>query len=455
MKRQKIFFLVTLVMLYCFGLTYKSYCMSKESKIYKNIYIENIDVSGLTESNAIKKLNNSLYNKDSIELFYGDKKYNLSLNEINFKFKVEDAVNTAINIGRDSDFFNNIKTKFNLSTGEIIKLNVDTDYNKAKLNEYINNLSKEIDITPVDATITVENNNFNISKEVYGVNLKKEALLSEIDKNIKNKKFGNINIYTETINPKYTYEKLANINTLLGQYETKFNSKNQNRVSNIKLAINKINNVLIDYNEEFSFNNIIGKRSTEQGFKSAPIIVNGEMQLGMGGGICQVSSTVYNAALYSGLEIVQARNHSIPSGYIEKGRDATVSYGNIDLIFKNNYKSPILIKNEVKDNKIITTIYGNENDKKIVDIRTDISGIIKPKIIEKESKSLYEGETRIESKGRNGYKVKTYRVYKNEDGSSINEELINESYYPPKNKVLINGTKKKVDTTKNLNSEII
>ncbi|RDC48340.1 hypothetical protein DVA85_29435, partial [Acinetobacter sp. RIT592] len=170
--------------------------MSKESKIYKNIYIENIDVSGLTESDAIKKLNNSLYNKDSIELFYGDKKYNLSLNEINFKFKVEDAVNTAINIGRDSDFFNNIKTKFNLSTGKIIKLNVDTDYNKAKLNEYINNLSKEIDITPVDATITVENNNFNISKEVYGVNLKKEVLLSEIDKNIKNKKFGNINIYT-------------------------------------------------------------------------------------------------------------------------------------------------------------------------------------------------------------------------------------------------------------------
>ncbi|MCG4734861.1 VanW family protein, partial [Casaltella massiliensis] len=77
------------------------------------------------------------------------------------------------------------------------------------------------------------------------------------------------NIYTEMINPKYTYEKLANINTLLGQHETKFNSKNQNRVSNIKLAINKINNVLIDYNEEFSFNNIIGKRSTEQGFKSA------------------------------------------------------------------------------------------------------------------------------------------------------------------------------------------
>ncbi|MCU9810135.1 VanW family protein [Paraclostridium sp. AKS46] len=248
---------------------------------------------------------------------------------------------------------------------------------------------------------------------------------------------------------------MANINTLLGQYETKFNSKNQNRVSNIKLAINKINNVLIDYNEEFSFNNIIGKRSTEQGFKSAPIIVNGEMQLGMGGGICQVSSTVYNAALYSGLEIVQARNHSIPSGYIEKGRDATVSYGNIDLIFKNNYKSPILIKNEVRDNKIITTIYGNENDKKIVDIRTDILGIIKPKTIEKESKALYEGETRIESKGRNGYKVKTYRVYKNEDGSSINEELINESYYPPKNKVLIKGTKKKLDTTKNLNSEII
>lgn len=455
MKRQKIFFLVILVMLYCFGLTYKSYCMSNESKIYENIYIENIDVSGLTKNDTIKKINDSLYKDKYIKLNYQNKEYDLNLNDINFKFEVEDAADRAISIGRGSDIFTNVKTKLNLRLGKNIKLNVDTTYDENKLKEYIKNLSEEINISPIDSSITIENDKFNVSKEIYGINLNQDKLFNEINKQIINKDFKNVDIPIESINPKYTYEKLSNINSVLGQYETKFNLKNQNRVSNIKLAINKINNVLIDSKEEFSFNDIIGKRSTEQGFKNAPIIVNGEMQLGMGGGICQVSSTVYNAALYSGLEIVQARNHSIPSGYIQKGRDATVSYGNIDLVFKNNYRYPVLIKNEVKADKIITTIYGNEDDKKIVDIKTEIIQTIKFNMIEKESDDLYEGKTKVESKGRNGYKVKTYRVYKNYDGSVINEELVNESYYPPKSKVIIKGTKKKVDTTKELNTKTI
>ena len=449
MKRQKIFFLLTLVILYSFGLMYKSYGISKENKVYKNIYIENIDVSGLKKSDAIKKLNNSLYNKKFITLCYENKKFTLNLDDISFRFKVDEAVNRAINIGRDDKFLNNIRTKINLTLGKSIKSKVDTEYDKVKLNEYINNLSKEIDIKPIDSSINVENSNFNITKEVYGINLNKEELLKKIDQNIKNKNFEDINITTSIINPKYTYKKLSGINTLLGEYETKFNLKNINRVSNIKLAINKINSVLIDSNEQFSFNNIIGKRNIEHGFKNAPIIVNGEVQLGMGGGICQVSSTIYNAALYSGLEIVQARNHSMPSSYIDKGRDATVSYGNVDLVFKNNYKTPILIKNEVKENKIITKIYGSQNDKKTVEIRTDILEIIKPQIIQKESNNLYEGQTKVECNGRNGYKVKTYRIYKREDGKLINEEVVSESYYPPKNKVLIKGVKKNKDNIKN------
>jgi vancomycin resistance protein YoaR len=429
--------------------------MSKESKIYKNIYIENIDVSGLTKIDAIKKLNKSLYKDEYINLDYNKKIYILNLSDINFKFKVEDTVNEAISIGKDNNFLTNVKTKFNLKSAKIIKLNVDTDYDESKLREYIKNLAKEINVNPVESSINVNNDDFTVSREISGIRLNEENLFKKINEKITNKDFNNTEIPTESLNPKYTYEKLSNINTILGQYETKFNLKNQNRVSNIRLAINKINNVLIDSYEEFSFNNIIGMRSVEKGFKNAPIIVNGEMQLGMGGGICQVSSTVYNAALYSGLEIVQARNHSIPSGYIEKGRDATVSYGNIDLVFKNNYKYPILIKNEVKGDKIMTTIYGNENDKKIVDIKTEIIQTIRPNMIEKKSGHLYEGKTKVESKGRDGYKVKTYRVYKHEDGSVVNEELINESYYPPKNKVIIKGIKKKIDTTKQLNTEII
>lgn len=449
MKRQKIFLLIILVMIYCCGITYKSYSMSKEIKIYKNIYIENIDVSGMTKKDAIKKLNKYLNKKDYINLLYGESKYNLKLDDIGFRFKIEDSVDKAIRIGRDSKFLENLKTKLNLKLGKDTNLSVDTEYNNEKLNLCIDNILKKIELNPINAKIKIKNNKFKIKEERYGIGVNKKELIRNIDINIKHKKFKDIDIHTERLIPKFTYNKLKKINTLLGSYETKFNLNNKNRSENIRLASKKLNGILIDSNEEFSFNNTIGRRSTEKGFKSAPIIINGEARLGMGGGICQVSSTLYNAAIYSGLDIVQVKNHTIPSSYIAKGRDATVSYGDIDLIFKNTFKSPILINNEIDGNKIIIKIYGNEEDKKIINIKTDTLKVIEHKTIEKESDSLYEGETRVQTKGRDGYKVNTYRIYKNKDGIFINKELINESYYPPKNEVFIKGTKKKVNNIKN------
>ena len=442
MKRHKIYFLLMISMLFCVGLADKSYAINKDSKIYKNVYIENIDVSGLSKSEAIEKINKIVNKDNNINLSYKDKKYKLNLKDIGFSYKIKEAVDKAHKVGRSETFLSNTKMKLNLQLGEEVKFKLDVDYDKDKLNSYICDLYKKIYIHPINSNITLSESGFEVSKEMDGIELNKQQMFEMLNKKIMNRDYSTCDIPVSVIKPKYTFDKLSKINTILGTYETSFNSKNNNRANNIKVATNKINNILIDSNESFSFNKLIGKRSIEQGFKEAPIILNGDMKLGMGGGICQVSSTVYNAALYSGLEIVQARNHSIPSGYIQKGRDATVSYGNIDLIFKNKYNSPILIHNSVEGNKIISTIYGSEEDKKEIDIRIDIVKTIPQKTVVKESDKLCEGKTEVSEKGREGYEVNTYRLYKNKDGNVDKKELVNASYYPPKSKVILKGINK-------------
>lgn len=455
MKRHKIYFLLIISILCYFGLIEKSYAINKDSKICKNVYIENIDVSGLTKSEAIDKINKLVCKNNNINLLYKDKNYNLKLEDVGFYYKVEEVVKKAHGVGRNKGLLSDVKTKMDLYLGEKVNFKLDVGYEKNKLETYIFNLAKDIYVSPINSEIKLSENKFKVSDEKNGVKLNKKELFNLLDKKIIDKDYSECYIPTSIITPKYTFEKLSKIDTILGTYETEFNSKNKNRVNNITIATNKINNTLIDSNEKFSFNETTGKRDIEQGFKEAPIILNGKLELGMGGGICQVSSTIYNAALYSGLEIIQAKNHSIPSSYIQKGRDATVSYGNIDLIFENKFDSPILIQSKVENDKIISTIYGNHEDKKYIDIKTNIVETIPQEIIVKRSDKLYEGKTKVGEKGRRGYKVNTYRIYKNEDGSIDKEELINECYYPPKNKVIVKGTKKKHENLNRTNIKII
>ena len=120
--------------------------------------------------------------------------------------------------------------------------------------------------------------------------------------------------------------------------------------------------------EVFSYNTQTGKRTKANGYKDAPVIVNGKLENDVGGGVCQVSSTIFNSALYSGLDITSRQNHSLKSSYVSIGRDAMVSDGGSDLRFKNPYSHPIYIKNVVSDGVITSRIYGNVSDKKNITI---------------------------------------------------------------------------------------
>ena len=441
MNRHKIYAIAILILCFIIVFQKESYANSNKSKIYNNIYIENIDMSGLTKEEAIDKLKESIYCNKEINFLYDEHIYPLNFDFIELNYNIEDTVEKAFNIGRNKNIVDNTKTKINLKLGYKINFRLEPKYNNEKIDDYIEILCSQINKEPVDATINIEQDNIKVTDEVIGIKINKDTIRETIIDKIDELDFDETSIPINIIKPKYTYENLSKINSVLGSYKTKFNLSNYNRSNNIYIATNKTNNILLNNNEEFSFNNIIGQRSEQAGFKEAPVIINGEMQSGLGGGICQVSSTIYNAVLYSGLEITEARNHSIPSSYIEKGRDATVSYGAVDLKFRNNYQYPILIQNKVINDTIVTTIYGNDRYKREIDIVTELVETIPNKTIVKKSSIMYNGENFIQEKGRSGYKIKTYRIYKNKNGEILSKEYINESYYPPINKIIIKGTK--------------
>jgi vancomycin resistance protein YoaR len=164
-----------------------------------------------------------------------------------------------------------------------------------------------------------------------------------------------------TLHPKVDSEILAHIRTQkIGQYITYFNKHNEERTQNIALATEKINNTVVFPGEVFSFNGVVGKRTKEKGYKKAPVIVKGELSEDIGGGICQVSSTLYNAVDQAGVAILERYHHSKRVPYVPEGRDATVSWYGPDFTFKNAYNQPLLIRAKIEGGQVIIAVYSSD-----------------------------------------------------------------------------------------------
>ncbi|RUS48267.1 hypothetical protein ELR57_05280 [Cohnella sp. AR92] len=146
----------------------------------------------------------------------------------------------------------------------------------------------------------------------------------------------------------------------IGQYATYFNSNNRNRAKNIALSAKAIDNRVVFPGEKFSFNQTVGRRDSSKGYVRAPIIVRGELSEGIGGGICQVSSTLFNAADRAGLRILERYSHSRHVPYVMPGRDATVSWGGPDFVFSNPYNQPVLIRAFAGAGSLYVSIYSSE-----------------------------------------------------------------------------------------------
>ncbi|WP_087973129.1 VanW family protein [Oceanobacillus rekensis] len=227
-----------------------------------------------------------------------------------------------------------------------------------KLENLMDNLEEAVYRNAEDARFDKDG---KIIGEELGATLDRQEFRNLFRELYYNENKGKLTVPKTAVYPKVNRGLLKEISMLeLGRYVTSFKQSNLERSHNIDLASEAINNTVIFPGETFSFNQVVGERTAERGYKKAPVIVKGELAEDIGGGICQVSSTLYNAVDLKGIQIVERYAHSRQVPYVPPGRDATVSWWGPDFVFKNLYNEPILIRAKSESGQMVVTLYSSD-----------------------------------------------------------------------------------------------
>jgi vancomycin resistance protein YoaR len=238
--------------------------------------------------------------------------------------------------------------------------------------------------------------------------------------------------------PEYTDEALASLlfRDKLGSWTSKLTS-NETRSKNIELAAAEVNGVVIMPGEDFSFNDTVGERTTSRGFGAAPAYIGGQTVDQVGGGICQVSSSIYYCCLYADLEILYRTCHLYAASYIPLGMDATVSWGGPDFKFRNNMDYPVKIVAWRDGGELFCELYGTKTTDEYIEMTYEVTNTYNYGVVYREDASVSSGQTKTDVSGITGYKVKTYKARYKGDGTLISRELEATSNYSSRDRVIL------------------
>lgn len=492
---------------------------SNNEKILNGISINGISVSGkdkdevkklLAEKTEAKRTEDLVVKLDTKTKDGEEYKGIVSFEQLQLNYKLDEAIEKAYSIGRDSNIFVN---NFNIIKTFFTKNNIEIpyEYNEEELNKQIDTINGQIPGAVIESNYDIDEDKKEliITKGKAGLVVEPELLKQEVENEIKNvesteneinlstnnKEPNEIDldkiyseIHTEPQNAYYTQnpftlyphvngidfaismeeaKKILEENKeeyiiplkithpeittdkigsegfpdLLAEFSTNYNPGAKDRTTNLKLASNKINNTVVLPGETFSYNKVVGKRTTAAGYKEAPSYAGGKVVNDIGGGICQITSTLYNAVVFANLDIVSRSNHQFVPSYVKAGRDATVVYGAIDFKFKNTRKYPIKIKSTVSGGVARVQIYGMKEETEYkVKIETKITGSIPMQTVYEDDPTLEKGKEKVEQKGHNGTYSEAYKVvYLN--GKVVSRTLLSKDKYNQMSTIIKRGTK--------------
>lgn len=335
----------------------------------ENIYIEDTDVSGLSYDEAkevIKKgLNDRLSNEVVIKISRDEHRFTFSGLGVAFEEqKLDDVLKTAILYGNHGSLLTEYKEKATLNAeGKDFILNFTVDENK--INQTVTELSNSYtEQLPENAQIHRVNGQFVITDEVRGVGVDVKNTVDSIIEKINGWKGGSIEISADVVEtyPEITAEDLGEIKDLLGSCQTGFSdSLTGGRGANLKVGASKINDTLLMPGESFSVHDALAPFTVANGYYTATAYSNGGYVDSIGGGICQIATTLYDACLEAEIEVVKRSNHSMVVNYVDRAFDATVNdNGSKDLVIRNNYDTPVYIESYLSDMQVCIYIYGKE-----------------------------------------------------------------------------------------------
>lgn len=484
--------------------------------IISGVSISGIDVSGLSREEAKGKLE-AVYNEkkeNDIDLEHNEFETTLSPELMEVNYKIDEAVESAVSIGKSKNIF---KNNYDILGTLIGKRNIPVEMtiNEEATRQTIEDMNASLPDVLIDSSYSIEDDELIITKGKAGVKIDTDNLLNQVKQKLNdlndNENFIEIpvvnkepeaididkihsEVYKEPQNAYYTkdpftvYPEVEGVDfdveaakellkedkdeyvikltitkpeiTLdeigteafpdqLSTFTTRYDVSDVDRSTNLRLASEKINGTVLKPGETFSYNKTVGARTIAAGYKNAKVYESGKVVDGIGGGICQVSSTLYNAALLANLEIVERRNHQFVTSYVGAGRDATVVYGQTDFKFKNTRKYPIRIVVTTNAGILKISIFGiKEENEYTFKFNTKTVSSIPYTTQYIEDSSLPAGTEKVEQKGANGLITETY-ITKMLDGKVVSTELLSRDTYSAMTRIIRRGTKKTSSSNSN------
>lgn len=326
--------------------------------------------------------------------------------------------------------------------GQLKDINATQEYIEIPVTE---KKPEEIDIDKIHEEIYKEvqdayytKDPFTIHPEVEGVDFNVEEAKEQLKEDKEQ-----YEIQLTITKPKVTTAQIGSeaFPDLLATYSTRYDGGDRDRTTNLRIACQKINEKVILPGETFSYNQTLGVRSTSTGYKNAKVYENGEVVDGIGGGICQISSTLYNSVLMANLDIVERKNHQFVTSYTPAGRDATVVYGMTDFRFKNTRKYAIKIKASASNGVATVSIYGiKEENEYTVSFSTRTISTIPFTVKYVDDSTLAAGTEKVKQKGANGIITETY-ITKSLNGKVVSTKLLSKDTYNAMQRIILRGTK--------------
>ena len=414
-----------------------------QQTFYNGTTVEGVDVSNMTLSAAME------YWRDRVEARNEDRTVTfndgtaVTARELGYESDYASVLSAAWSAGRSGS----LEERYLMASNRVenpVAYNVTRrDYSEAILDQYVQGIADQVNRPAVEATIAsfnTETYQFEFNPSQSGAALDADALKTSIAQSIRSGG-GSVDLPIMVLQPQVSTEEVASQYGLIDYAITNASSSSRARINNIVTAMGFINGTCVKPGEIFSFNETVGQRTTARGFKKATAYSSGEVTEQIGGGICQVSTTLFNAAVKADMEIVERHNHSLTVHYVDKGKDATVNWGDQDFRFKNTSSDNVYICCYLtKDKRVRFGIFGRllPNGEKIT-VEAVTTEVVKAETEYQQSAFLAPGETYVLQEGRNGYKAEAYKVRWDALGNQISRELLCKSVYKKKNEIIQYG----------------
>lgn len=426
---------VIVVVIVCSVAAGASLALLGGDKIQPGVRVAGVDLGGLTIQEAeerLRELETPALDR-RITLRYSEGALTCSLRDLGCRVDASQCAQAAFDVGRRGNYFRRVRDVIE-ARWHGIDLPLRYAFDRTAGQHYLDEMTKPIERQPVDATLAVEDGRIRIIPEKPGIRVDIDRSYQNVVDSIES---GGSDAELVVVNasPEVTASDLEGIDDVIASYSTPYRPWQRDRTNNLRLACGKINGTLIKPGEVFSYNKVVGPRLKEYGFRNAPMFVNGEVEAGLGGGVCQVSTTVYNAALLADMKIVVRSHHSRPVDYAPVGRDATVAYPYPDFKFQNTSDAPIYITAWLENNRVNVRIYGKREEGKEVEIVTEGHTIVRAPVVRRTSEDLEPGKRVVTQSGRAGHRVSVYRIVK-VNGEIVKKELISNDYYRPESRII-------------------